>query len=138
MGDCNCVMARLVLAIHDFASLQQRRLDARPKLGHEEAGPGPVIWIKEPAPCASAVQTLSSFESGADARRSLSNALVQSRTRATLMKASSAGEYCLPATAKSCTSRRTGSPSIPTVASDGSLGACSGAKMAPKPANAIC
>src|SRR3954454_6072313 len=110
MGDCNCVMAQLVL--DDFASPQQRRLDTRNKLGHEEAGPGPVIWIKEPAPCASAEQTLSLFESGADARRSLSNAVVQSRTRAPLMKASSAGEYCLPATAKSRTSRRTGSPSI--------------------------
>jgi len=36
-------MAGLVPAIHDFASLQQRRLDARDKLGHEEAGPGRVI-----------------------------------------------------------------------------------------------
>jgi hypothetical protein len=40
VGDCNCVMAKLVPAIHDFASLQQRRLDARDKLGHEEAGTG--------------------------------------------------------------------------------------------------
>ena len=31
-----------VPAIDDLASLQQRRLDARDKLGHE-AGPGPVI-----------------------------------------------------------------------------------------------
>ena len=36
-------MAGLVPSIDDFASLQQRRLDARDKLGHEEAGPGPVI-----------------------------------------------------------------------------------------------
>jgi hypothetical protein len=36
-------MAKLVPAIHDFASLQQRRLDARDKLGLEEAGPEPVI-----------------------------------------------------------------------------------------------
>ena len=43
MGDCNCVMAGLVLAIYDFASLQQRRLDAGDKLGHEEAGREPVI-----------------------------------------------------------------------------------------------
>jgi methylphosphotriester-DNA--protein-cysteine methyltransferase len=57
-----------------------------------------VIWIKEPAPCASALRTLSLFEAGADAGRSLSSALVQSRTRATLIKASSAGEYRLPAT----------------------------------------
>ena len=42
-GECNCVMAGLVPAIHDFASLQQRRLDACDKLGHEEAGPEPVI-----------------------------------------------------------------------------------------------
>src|SRR5947209_3289823 len=111
---------------------------ARDKLGHEEARPGLVIWIKEPAPCASALRTLSLFEAGADARRSLPRALVQSRTRVTLIKASSAGEYCLPATAKSCTSRRTGSPSIGIAASDGSLGACSGARMAPKPADAIC
>jgi hypothetical protein len=41
-GDCNCVMAGFVPAIDDFASLQQRWLDARDKLGHE-AGPGPVI-----------------------------------------------------------------------------------------------
>ena len=41
-GDCNCVMAGFVPTIDDFASLQQRRLDARDKLGHE-AGPGPVI-----------------------------------------------------------------------------------------------
>src|SRR6266581_4710853 len=125
-------MAGLVPAIHDLTSLQQRRLDARDKLGHE-AGPGPVIWIKEPAPCASALRTSSLFEAGADARRSLSSALVQSRTRATLIKASSAGECCLPATAKSCTSRRTGSPSIGIAVSDGSVGACSGARMAPKP-----
>ena len=46
VGDCNCVMAKLVPAIHDFASLQQRRLDARDKLGLEEAGPEPVILIK--------------------------------------------------------------------------------------------
>ena len=92
MGYCNRVMAGLVPAIHDFASLQQRRLDVRDKLGHEEAGPGPVIWIKEPAPCASALRSLSLFEAGADAR-SLSSARVQSRTRATLIKASSAGEY---------------------------------------------
>src|SRR6266487_2209744 len=131
-------MAGLVPAIHDFASLQQRRLNARDKFGHEEAGPGPVIWIKEPAPCSSALRTLSLFGAGADARRSLSSALVQSRTRAILIKASSAGECCLPATAKSCTSRRTGSPSIGIAVSDGSLGACSGARMAPKPADAIC
>ena len=43
MGYCNCVMALLVPTIHDFASLQQRRLDARDKLGHEEAGPELVI-----------------------------------------------------------------------------------------------
>ena len=78
MGDCNCVVAGLVPAIYDFASLQQRRLDACDKLGHEEAGPGPVIWIKEPAPRASALRTLSLFEAGADARRSLSSAVVQS------------------------------------------------------------
>jgi hypothetical protein len=42
-GECNCVMAGLVPAIHDFASLQQRWLDACDKLGHEEAGPEPVI-----------------------------------------------------------------------------------------------
>ena len=42
MGDCNRVMAWLVLAIHVFASLQQRRLDACDKLGHEEARPEPV------------------------------------------------------------------------------------------------
>jgi hypothetical protein len=36
-------MAGLVPAIHDFASLQQRRLDACDKLGHEEAEPEPVI-----------------------------------------------------------------------------------------------
>ena len=42
-GECNCVMAGLVPANHDFASLQQRRLDACDKLGHEEAGPEPVI-----------------------------------------------------------------------------------------------
>src|SRR5215470_5275520 len=138
VGDCNCVVAGLVPAIHDFAPIQQRRLDARDKLGHEEAGPGPVIWIKEPAPCASTLRTLSLFETEPDARLSLSNALVQSRTRATLIKASSAGEYCLPATARSCTSRRTGSPSIGIAASDGSFGACSGTRMAPRPADAIC
>jgi hypothetical protein len=42
-GDRNCVMAGLVPAIHDFASLQQRPLDARDMLEKEEAGPGPVI-----------------------------------------------------------------------------------------------
>jgi hypothetical protein len=36
-------MAGPVPAIHDFASLQQQRLDARDKLGPEEAGPEPVI-----------------------------------------------------------------------------------------------
>jgi hypothetical protein len=71
-------MAGLVPAIHDFASLQQRRLDACDKLGHEEAGPEPVIQIKAPAPCASALRTLSLFEAGADVRRDLSSALVQS------------------------------------------------------------
>src|SRR6201986_1441232 len=74
---------------HDSASLQQRRLDARDKLGHEEAAPEAVIWVKEPAPCASALRTTSLFEAGADAQRSLSSALIQSRTRATLIKASS-------------------------------------------------
>jgi hypothetical protein len=42
-GGRDCVTAGLVPAIHDFASLQQRRLDARDKLGHEEAGPESVI-----------------------------------------------------------------------------------------------
>jgi hypothetical protein len=41
---CNCVMAGLVVpAIYGFGSLQQRRFDARDKLGQEEAGPGLVI-----------------------------------------------------------------------------------------------
>jgi hypothetical protein len=70
-------MAGLVPAIRDFASLQQRRVAARDKLGHEEAGPEPVMPIKEPAP-ASALRTLSLFEAGVDAQRSLSSALFQS------------------------------------------------------------
>jgi hypothetical protein len=42
----------------------------------------------------SALRTLSLFEAAADPQQSLSSAFVQSRTRAALIKASSAGEYC--------------------------------------------